>query len=99
MASTLEIDVGSRWDAVTLLNRLAPCRAHVVQLGAHDDRWLVRAVTPGMHGEDIADALELIDEWSEERRLDSVYVCLSVSPTLTRADVRSLSRRRVRAHA
>jgi hypothetical protein len=98
MPSTLEIDVWSRWDAVTLLNRLAPCHAHVVQLGAGGERWLVRAATPGMHGEDIVDALELIDEWSEERGLDSVYVCL-LSPSLTRADLRSLRRRRAHSHA
>ena len=77
MPTTLEIDVHDRWDAVQLLERLACFRPHLVQLEFPDGRWLVRAQTPGAHGEGIVSALDTIDTWSREREIPSVGVCLS----------------------
>jgi len=94
MATTLEIDVTGRWDAVTLLRRLASCHAHLIQLGVIDDRWLVRAVMPGVHCEGIVDALDVVNRWHRERALESVYVCVSPCSAPTRRDLRGL-----RSHA
>ena len=61
MSTTLEIDVYSRWDAVELLGRLSCYHSHLVQLDVPGERWLVRARTPGEHGEGIVGALAVID--------------------------------------
>ena len=91
MPTTLEIDVYSRWDALELLGRLSCYHSHLVQLDLPGERWLVRARTPGEHGEGIVTALGLIEAWERERNLESVgvYIC-GVQP-LGRADVGGLS--------
>jgi hypothetical protein len=89
--TTLEIDVYSRWDAVELLGRLSCYHSHLVQLDVPGERWLVRARTPGEHGEGIVGALAVIDGWQQERNLDSVGVCINGAPPLAQADVAGLS--------
>ena len=98
MTTTLEIDVESRWDAVQLLERLAPFHAHLVQLDFPDGRWLVRAQTPGTHGETITTAVDAIEEWHRERDIPSVGVCLTGVRPLMEAELRrALRTRRARA--
>jgi hypothetical protein len=89
--TTLEIDVFSRWDAVELLGRLSCYHSHLVQLDGLGARWLVRARTPGEHGEGIVGALAVIDAWQQEHHLDSVGVCINGAPPLGRSDVAGLS--------
>jgi hypothetical protein len=91
MPTTLEIDVYSRWDAVELLGRLSCYHSHLVQLDLPGGRWLVRARTPGEHGEGIVSALAVVDAWQQEHHLDSVGVCINGGPPLAGADVAGLS--------
>ena len=91
LSTTLEIDVYGRWDAVELLGRLARYHSHLVQLDGPGERWLVRARTPGEHGEGIVSALGVIDAWQRERKLESVGVCICGAPPLGKADVAGLS--------
>ena len=91
MPTTLEIDVYSRWDALELLGRLSCYHSHLVQLDLPGERWLVRARTPGAHGEGILSALGVIEAWERERNLESVGVCICGAPPLGKADVAGLS--------
>ena len=97
MTTTLEIDVQSRWDAVQLLERLAPFHAHLVQLDFPDGRWLVRAQTPGAHGESVTNAVDAIEAWHREREIPSVGVCLTGTRPLMEAELRRALGRRARA--
>ena len=94
--TTLEIDVQSRWDAVQLLERLAPYHPHLVQLDFPEGRWLVRAQTPGTHGETVTTAVDAIEEWHRERGIASVGVCLTGIRPLMEAELRRALRRRHR---
>lgn len=67
---TIEIDVDGRWDALALSEHLIPFHSFLVQYEAQ--RWVVHARTPGCHGEDLAEALQAIDEWVAERDLENV---------------------------
>ncbi len=91
LSTTLEIDVYGRWDAIELLGRLSCYHSHLVQLDVPGVRWLVRARTPGEHGEGIVGALAVVDAWQQERELESVGVCICGAPPLARADVAGLS--------
>jgi hypothetical protein len=82
MPTTLEIDVRGRWDAVELLGRLTGCHSHLIQLDLHGERWLVRARTPGEHGEGIVEVVAAIEEWQRERGIESVGVCIAGTPSL-----------------
>jgi hypothetical protein len=86
--TTIDIDVDDRWDAVQLLKRLAAFQPHLVQLQHPAGRWLVRAHTPGTHGEGLVGAVDAIDEWSRERHISSVGVCLSGTRPLLEAELR-----------
>lgn len=97
MTTTLEIDVRNRWDAVQLLDRLAPYHPHLVQLDFPDGRWLVRAQTPGTHGETVTAAVDAIESWHREREISSVGVCLTGTRPLLEAELRRALR--TRAHA
>jgi len=100
VSTTLEIDVNGRWNAVELLRRLACYHSYLVQLDVAGARWLVRARTPGEHGEGIVAALAAIDDWQQERRLpEPVGVCICGTPPLARADLTGLSRERHPRHA
>ena len=68
--TTIEIDVDGRWDALALSELLIPFHSFLVQHG--HERWVVPARAPGCHGEPLPDALEAIDGWSVERRLQPV---------------------------
>jgi len=94
--TTLEIDVQSRWDAVQLLERLAPFHPHLVQLDFPEGRWLVRAQTPGTHGETVTTAVDAIEEWHREKGIPSVGVCLTGTRPLLEAELRRALRRRHR---
>ena len=94
--TTLEIDVQSRWDAVQLLERLAPYHPHLVQLDFPEGRWLVRAQTPGTHGETVTSAVDAIEEWHRERGIASVGVFLTGVRPLMEAELRRALRKRHR---
>jgi len=96
MTTTLEIDVRNRWDAVELLDRLAPYHPHLVQLDFPDGRWLVRAQVPGAHGEGILNAVDEVAEWHRERDIPSVGVCLNAVRPLMAAELGRALRRRSR---
>ncbi len=65
--ATIEIEIQGRWDALALSEVLIPYRSFLVQ---HDhERWVVHARAPGCHGEPLDEALGVIAEWLEERRL------------------------------
>ncbi|HEY7693757.1 MAG TPA: hypothetical protein VH816_15580 [Gaiellaceae bacterium] len=69
----VEIDVGDYWHAVGLLELLVPFHSFLVQHTT--ERWVVHARAPGCHGESLADALRLIEEWQAKRGVnDSVRV-------------------------
>ena len=68
--AAIEIDVDGRWDALALSEHLIPFHSFLVQYEAQ--RWVVHARTPGCHGEDLSDALRVIDDWVAERGLESV---------------------------
>jgi hypothetical protein len=78
VTARIEIDVGGKWDALRLMERLIPFHSFLVQHTA--ERWAVHARTPGSHGESLADALGVIDEWQTTRDIDaSVRVALTGS--------------------
>jgi hypothetical protein len=73
ISTTVEIDVGDYWDAVALLGLLIPFNSFLVQHTT--EHWVVHARTPGRHGESLADALDLIDEWQAKKGVNgSVHV-------------------------
>jgi len=92
--TTIDIDVNDRWDAVQLLKRLAAFQPHLVQLEHPTGRWLVRAHTPGTHGESLVGAVDAIDEWSRERHIASVGVCLQGTRPLLEAELTRALRER-----
>lgn len=96
MTTTLEIDVANRWDAVQLLDRLLPYNPHIVQLDFPDGRWLVRAQTPGAHGESVTNAVETIEAWHRERGIPAVGVCLTGTRPVLEAELRRAMRKRAR---
>jgi hypothetical protein len=61
LGSGIEVDVRGGWEAVALLKLLVPFHSFLVQQTS--DRWVVHARAPGCHGESLADALDVIDEW------------------------------------
>lgn len=66
--TTIEIDVPDRWDALALSEELVPFHSFLVQ---HHEGWVVHANAPGYRGQPLARALEAVDEWSTERRLEA----------------------------
>jgi hypothetical protein len=73
ISTTVEIDVGDYWDAVALLELLIPFNPFLVQHTT--EHWVVHARAPGGHGESLADALDLIDEWQAKMGVNgSVHV-------------------------
>ena len=66
----IEIEVQTRWDALALLDLLIPFRSFLVQ--HNHDRWIVHARAPGYHGRSLADALEAIHQWRNNRGLGAV---------------------------
>jgi hypothetical protein len=72
ISTTVEIDVGDYRDAVALLEFLIPFHSFLVQYTT--EHWVVHARTPGYHGESLADALDLIDEWQAKGVNGSVHV-------------------------
>ena len=65
VTTQIEIDVGGQWDALRLMERLIPFHSFLVQHTT--EHWVVHARTPGSHGESLADALGVIDEWQSTR--------------------------------
>ena len=65
VTSEIEVDVTGRWDAIDLLELFVPFHSFLVQ--ETTDRWVVNARTPGCHGEQLAEAVRAIEEWSAER--------------------------------
>jgi hypothetical protein len=61
VTAQIEIDVGGLWDALRLMERLIPFHSFLVQHTT--EHWVVHARTPGCHGESLADALGVIEEW------------------------------------
>jgi hypothetical protein len=66
ISTKVEIDVGEYWDAVALLDLLIPFHSFLVQHTT--EHWVVHARAPGSHGESLADALGVIDEWQSTRK-------------------------------
>ena len=64
--AAIEVEVDGRWDALALSELLIPFRSFLVQ--EDRERWVVHAYAPGGHGEPLADALEAIDEWRDDRQ-------------------------------
>lgn len=71
-ATTIEIDVQGRWDAVALMRRLDPYHSYLVQFAP--ERWLVHAECPGFHGERLPSALAAIEESLAIRRVEGATV-------------------------
>jgi hypothetical protein len=69
-ATTIEIDLNDRWDALRLSEELISFHSFLVQYGAQ--RWVVHARAPGCRGEDLADALTAIDDWIAEYGSEAV---------------------------
>jgi hypothetical protein len=65
VTTQIEIDVGGHWDALRLMERLIPFHSFIVQHTT--EHWVVHARTPGCHGESLADALDVIEEWQSAR--------------------------------
>ena len=63
------VEVGGRWDALALSQRLVPFHSFLVQ--ETPKRRVVHARVPGWHGETSADALLAIEEWRSVRSLDA----------------------------
>jgi hypothetical protein len=74
----IEVGVAGRWDACALLERLAPYRAFLIQLGP--DRWVVRAQAPGCRGEDAESALATIEECLDERGIEDASIRIDGKP-------------------
>ena len=66
----LEIEVQGRWDALALSEALIAYHSFLVQFDRQ--RWVVHARVPGGHGEQLDDALERINGWLVDRRLEDV---------------------------
>jgi hypothetical protein len=65
LGSTIEVNVGGRWDAVALLKLLVSFHSFLVQQTSA--RWVVHARTPGCYGASLDDALDVIDGWQARR--------------------------------
>ena len=63
--TTIEIEVQGRWDALALSELLIPFHSFLVQVD--QEHWVVHAAAPGLHGEPLPDALEVIEDWSAAR--------------------------------
>jgi hypothetical protein len=66
--TAIEVDVPDRFDALALSEELIPFHSFLVQ---HDKRWVVHAKAPGYRGQPLARALEAVDGWSAERRVEA----------------------------
>jgi hypothetical protein len=65
----VEVDVRGRWDALALSEALIPFHSFLVQ---HDpELWVVHARSPGCHGEPLADAFAVIEQWRDERAMEA----------------------------
>jgi hypothetical protein len=82
VSTEIEVDVTGRWAAIDLLERLVPFRSFLVQ--ETTDRWVVNARTPGCRGEQLADAVRAIEEWSAERRLAATMRVQAAAPGRSR---------------
>ena len=80
LGSTIEVNVGGRWDAVALLKRLVSFHSFLVQQTS--ERWVVHARTPGCYGASLDDALDVIDEWQARRASSPRYA----SPAIPNGD-------------
>jgi hypothetical protein len=69
LETAIQIDVGGRCDAVALLELLIPFHSFLVQHTS--ERWVVHARTPGRHGESLADALDVIEEWQAKQGVNA----------------------------
>ena len=69
VGTAIEINVGGRWDAVVLLELLIPFHSFLVQHTS--ERWVVHARAPGCHGESVAEALGVIEEWKAKRGVNA----------------------------
>ena len=65
VTAQIEVDVGGHWDALRLMERLIRFHSFLVQHTT--EHWVVHARAPGCHGESLADALGLIEEWQSPR--------------------------------
>jgi hypothetical protein len=70
LATSVEIEVHGRWDALALSESLVPYHSFLVQFDRQ--RWVVHARVPGFHGEQLDGALAKIKEWLVDRRLEDV---------------------------
>jgi hypothetical protein len=71
VATTIEIEVKGRWDALALSELLIPFHSFLVQ---HDrERWVIHAQAPGSHGESLSEALAAIDDWQSSPHSQSVW--------------------------
>jgi hypothetical protein len=69
VTTQIEIDVSGQWDALRLMERLIPFHSFLVQHTT--EHWVVHAKTPGSHGESLADALDVIEEWQTTRDINA----------------------------
>jgi hypothetical protein len=69
LGAAIQIEVGGRWDAVALLKLLISFHSFLVQHTS--ERWVVHARAPGCHGESLADALDVIEEWQAKQGVNA----------------------------
>ena len=77
MSVNLEVEIAGRWDALALYRRLNSYHSYLVQAGR--ERWLVHAVTPGRHEEQLPDALDAIEHCLAERGIRAAPVRIDSS--------------------
>ena len=70
LATSVEIEVQNRWDALALSETLTPYHSFLVEFDCQ--RWVVYARVPGNHGEPLEGALGKIKKWLAECRLEDV---------------------------
>lgn len=77
LATSVEIEVPNRWDALALSDTLIPYHSFLVEFDRQ--RWVVQARVPGNHGAPLDGALGKIKEWLVDRRLEMFRVELAAS--------------------
>jgi hypothetical protein len=70
LATSVEIEVQNRWDALALSETLIPYHSFLVEFDCQ--RWVVYARAPGNHGEPLDGALRKIREWLVDRGPEDV---------------------------
>lgn len=78
LATSVEIEVRSRWDALALSESLIPYHSFLVQF--ERQRWVVHVCVPGRRDEPFDEVLGKIKEWLVDRQLEDVSCRIDGQP-------------------